>query len=237
MSNSFRKLLRKILCDRNNLLEHINLQITGQKIISIIEKSAEFKVIHSRDGKLGTVENKCQMNNWDKNNNAFDFHFDGPYYKILPRYVILYCVKPASLGGDTYFTNSQNIIKDLKSKYDLKLLTSINTIYMSSDRYKYSRPLIETINNQEHLNWFTSLYLEPNISLLTDYQRQHFQKISYELITDIQKLLHKHIIKVHKWKHGDLLLCDNLNTLHGRTEIITGGRLLYRIWFDKHYLI
>jgi gamma-butyrobetaine dioxygenase/trimethyllysine dioxygenase len=204
-----------------------NESLSAEDIVQIIE-SSNFRVIPSKDGAVGTVENRNIEENWDKNGNAFDFHLDGPYYDKPPRYVILYCVRPSERGGETFISDSRAVIDRLYTKYDRNLLDSMNIVYVSSDKKKYRKPLIEGVQ----LNWFTSMYFEPNLDTISDRNRQNFRRHVSELSADIEKWLTEEIILTHTWKTGDLLLFDNLATLHGRNQVF-GDRMLYRIWFDR----
>ena len=236
MSQEFYLNLKLILNKKFNLLKVLNLPNLQEKdIVEVIESIPEFCIVNSREGKSSRVENKNDTKDWGKNNDFFPFHLDGGYYSKIPKYAILYCAGPSEKGGETFFTESSYVINKLVQKYDNNFLDSLNIVYMSPDKKKYKKPLIEKVELGSQLNWYSSLYIEPDINKLPDDRRRLFTKFINELIMDIENLLREGICLKHSWSEGDLVLFNNQLLLHGREKILdnNSNRLLYRIWFDE----
>lgn len=207
---------------------------TADDMVNEIDSSANYRVIKSAEGKLSTVEDNNNIKDWGKNNSPFPFHLDGGYYIKVPQYVILYCVRPSPSGGNTFFSKSEDVIKLLENKYDHNLLTSINIVWISSDRKRYKRSLIENVEGGRQLNWFSSLYLEADATSISDSNRRFLTRHLTELLQDIEIYLKQCITLNHKWQEGDLLLFNNQLHLHGRDTIPSkSDRLLYRVWLDR----
>src|SRR5436190_1299859 len=132
------EIFQKVLSGQINLYDVINAPgLKGEEIVNAIEQDPSLKVIPSADGKIGTVENKENIKDWGKNNSAFPLHLDGPYYTKIPRWVILYCVNPGGIGGETFLASAEKVIEKLGEKFDSNLLENTYIIYLSSDRKKY----------------------------------------------------------------------------------------------------
>lgn len=235
MEKTFTDILKEIQNGSFNLIESINLLATDEELVHQIEGVEGYCVVKNTEGKVSLVEDKGDNKYWGKNNTPMPFHLDGAYYPKVPRYALLYCVRSSDQGGNTVFTEAAKVIDRLYEKYDSNLLESINIIYMGTDRKKYRRPLIEFLpTGEKFLNWYSSLYIEPDLLNLSDENRRLFTRNTSELVSDIEKWLEENVMHDHEWKVGDLIVFDNCLTLHSRREMAIGGnRLLYRIWFDK----
>jgi alpha-ketoglutarate-dependent taurine dioxygenase len=233
MVKSFSKLLSS-LTTTSDLLHILSESLTSDCIINTIDSNSEFRVVKSAEGKLSTVENMNNINDWGKNNALFPFHLDGAYYPTVPRYAILYCIRPSLEGGNTFFTKAESVIDKLESKYDSNFLKSLYIIYVSPEKKKYKKPLIEEVENGKQLNWYSSLYIEPDPQSLSSNNRRILTQLLGEFINDVEHYLKENVIYSHKWKKNDLVLFNNQLLLHGRDKItdINNNRLLYRIWFD-----
>ncbi len=209
-------------------------ELSGQDIVEAIEGVGDLKVIPNSDGNIGTVENKRDSSDFGKNVDVFPFHADGAYYTRIPRYVILYCVQTSG-GGETFFTETNSVIRALRDTFDNNLIDSLNIVYMGGDKKKYRHPLIERIDDREVLHWYSSLYLEPDINKLSANNRRYFTQLSAQVSTFLDNELKKRVVYEHTWAAGDLFVFDNQQVLHGRKEIddLDSQRLLYRIWFDR----
>lgn len=208
--------------------------LDGEDIVKAIELNPSIKVIPNREGKIAKVENKGNVQDYGKNGLAFPFHNDGPYFHRVPKWVILYCRKAGNGGGQTFFSNTNKVIAELRERFDSNLLQSMNIVYMHRDRTKFRFPLVQKDEQGgEHLNWNTSLYLEPDLQVILESNRQSFTQRANELMSTINLLLEKNMVLEHDWNDGDLLLFDNHLLLHGRRVVPAGSeRLLYRIWID-----
>ena len=195
MIKGFSQLLGS-LTKTSDLLHIISEPLTSDCIINEIDSTTEFKVIKSAEGKLSTVENMNNISDWGKNNASFPFHLDGAYYPKVPKYVILYCVRPSLDGGNTFFSKAASVIERLESKYDSNFLKSLYIIYVSSEKKKYKKPLIEEVENGKQLNWYSSLYIEPDPDSLSGNNRRIFTQRLGEFIKDVEQYLKENVVYI-----------------------------------------
>ncbi len=234
MKEAFSEILKEIEEGSFSLIKAVNVQASSEDLVRQIEDATSYGVVNNTEGKVSLVEDKGDVKYWGKNNTPMPFHLDGAYYPKIPRYALLYCVRSSDQGGNTVFAEAAKVIDKLYRKYDANLLESITVIYMGTDRKKYRRPLLEeTESGNKFLNWYSSIYIEPDMRKISDENRRLFTRNTSELILDIEKYLEESIVHDQEWKEGDLVVFDNRLLLHSRREMAVGGnRLLYRIWFD-----
>lgn len=216
-----------------SLVEPIKSDLLPQDIVEVICSTPGLKVIPSKEGNFSTVFNENDLNDWGKNNDFFPFHLDGGYYAEVPKFVILYCAVPSESGGETFFCEGETVVNKLLGRYDEEFLYSLNVTYISPNKKQYVKPLIRKTHTEQQLNWYSSLYIQPDCIKLPDRYRRRLTTNIAQLILDIERTMYDSIFLEHKWEKHDLLLFNNQLLLHGRNKIPEGSRrTLYRIWCD-----
>ena len=155
------------------------------------------------------------------------FHTDQCYYKTPSRATILFALEVPAEGGNTKFANAYRAydalddslkerLKGLKAQnvYDYDANATVKTNESSPDAPRYEHPVV--IRHPE--TGRTVLYVN---RLMTDHIVGMDRAESDELLEDLFQVLEDpaHCYE-HVWTPGDLVMWDNLCTLHART------------WFD-----
>ena len=194
-----------------------------------------FEVIPTWDGEITDVKSGSDESDHGKNSNRFSFHTDGVYYQNTPHFAILYCVQTGGSGGETFFARTKGVIKALREEFGDNLVDSMNVVYMERDGQNYRHPLVEVVSGTEILRWSSALYLEPDVRRLSTSNRKRFTQILPEFIAFIQRAMEEQICYRHTWSKGDVLIFNNRECVHGRTQIIdpAGDRHLLRVLFNN----
>ena len=155
------------------------------------------------------------------------FHTDQCYYKTPSRATILFALEVPAEGGNTKFANAYRAydalddslkerLKGLKAQnvYDYDANATVKTNESSPDAPRYEHPVV--IRHPE--TGRTVLYVN---RLMTDHIVGMDRAESDALLEDLFQVLEDpaHCYE-HVWTPGDLVMWDNLCTLHART------------WFD-----
>ena len=165
-----------------------------------------------------------------------DWHTDHTNHERPPKYTALYAVKLPSKGGDTSFANMQvayNSI-DTEERFELGELRTVNKIedfgYIDAEaREKFGslpvHPLIRTHPDTGR----KAIYVHPG-KLERIVGREPKESLDF-----VNRLLDRVIAPAntyrHKWREGDLLLCDNRAVLHlaHRDYDMAEGRVMHRL--------
>ncbi|MCX6703616.1 MAG: TauD/TfdA family dioxygenase [Candidatus Zambryskibacteria bacterium] len=207
--------------------------LSKMDIAGALQKTG-FNPASTWDGEVTDVVSGEDETDRGKNTNTFPFHTDGVYYSEPPHYVILYCVSTSGTGGETFFTPSADVLETIRKEFNQNLLDSINVVYMERERRRYRHPLIEMIGTDEVLRWSSALYLEPDVSKISEPNRKRATLLIPALMTRINDSMREHVCYEHTWKPGDLLIFNNRQLVHGRTQVCDPQRErhLYRALFS-----
>lgn len=155
------------------------------------------------------------------------FHTDQCYYETPSRATILFALEVPSEGGNTKFANAYRAYESLDTKtkdrlrglkalnvYDYDANATVKTNESAPDAPRYAHPVV--IRHPE--TGREVLYVN---RLMTDYIVGMDRAESDALLEDLFQVLEDptHTYE-HVWTAGDLVMWDNMCTLHART------------WFD-----
>ena len=155
------------------------------------------------------------------------FHTDQCYYETPSRATILFALEIPAEGGNTKFANAYRAYESLDDKvkarlqglkalnvYDYDANATVKTNESSPDAPRYAHPVV--IRHPE--TGREGLYIN---RLMTDYivgmDRAESDALLEELFQVLEDPAHCY---EHVWTPGDLVMWDNMCTLHART------------WFD-----
>lgn len=153
------------------------------------------------------------------------FHSDSYFTTNPNKSTLLYSLKSPDYGGETFFVNSchaydtldisiKNLIEDKKAIY--------KNAYVNQP--PVSHPLMRHHPVTKRKALFVNIHRALGVDGIEQTEALALLNFLYEHATN------KDYVYKHKWSDGDLLIWNNVTTMHCATEIDTSqARLLYRI--------
>ena len=200
----------------------------------LMDEHPEIAVLSSRDaerqadGRRHLLGTQC-------------WHTDHTNHAEPPKLTVLYAVSMPASGGDTSFANMRTAYAALpdaeKNRFgELKTvnvldhlvgLSDVPTRTIDKSRYADSatHPLVRTYPE----NGTKALYFHPTkTERLVGMEANDSHKFVDDLLN---RILRSEIIYRHKWRVGDMLLCDNRSALHRAHEDYDPdeGRIVHRV--------
>ena len=165
-----------------------------------------------------------------------DWHTDHTNHEIPPKFTALYAIKLPASGGDTSFANMHLAFDSLPSSEKVKL-SSLETVNKIEDfayideaaREKFGKLPIHPLIRTHPDTGRKAIYVHPGkLEKLVGMEAVESQQLIQTLL---EKVLTPDICYRHKWKEGDLLLCDNRAVLHlaHHDYDLNEGRIMHRI--------
>ena len=165
-----------------------------------------------------------------------DWHTDHTNHEIPPKFTALYAIKLPASGGDTSFANMHLAFDSLPSSEKVKL-SSLETVNKIEDfayideaaREKFGKLPIHPLIRTHPDTGRKAIYVHPGkLEKLVGMEPAESQQLIQNLL---EKVLTPDICYRHKWKEGDLLLCDNRAVLHlaHHDYDLKEGRIMHRI--------
>ena len=164
------------------------------------------------------------------------WHTDHTNHAQPPKYTVLYAVALPKSGGDTGFANMQAAYAALPEPEREKLaaLKTVNKIedhdYVSpEDRAKFGAPQIHPLVRTHPDTGRKALYFHPG---KTDRVGDMAPAESQDFLNDLlDKTIKPAVTYRHKWRVGDVLICDNRAVLHVAHDDYdhAEGRVMHRI--------
>lgn len=228
----------------SGLLMIDRVDLDPELFVDLINKKSRFQIVPSSDGLISTViESDTTGADLSRQTGFFDLHTDGLYYPRVPRYTLLYCVKPGNADIPTVFADTREIIRGMKKDGQMENMRRSKLIYIAKDGTTvYPRPFLDrhpstreyVLNTgarafisslgqySAELDAWESLPLDQQSNLLNSFERNSAQAIFYQ----------------HRWSAGDCVLFDNSRYIHGRglsqqPFARDAERELKRIWLEK----
>ncbi len=155
---------------------------------------------------------------------AFYWHSDGHYGPRAYRFVMLYSITVPKKGGETLYTNLR-LAYDTLSDSAKKAINHKHVLYENVNEGKapVSHPLV--VKNTK--NKRKALYVMPGGAITIDgMDKKAGMKLINKLIAHATQ---SKFTYQHKWRKGDVVIWDNLATLHAATLVPKTPRLLYRL--------
>jgi taurine dioxygenase len=166
-----------------------------------------------------------------------EWHTDHTNHARPPKITALYAVKlPKSGGGDTGFANMQSAYAGLppKTRDELAKLKTVNTIedraYVSAeDKKKFGVPQVHPLIRTHPVSGRKAIYVHPGkLAKIDGMAPDESQDFVGSLL---DRVLQPQITYRHKWRVGDMLLCDNRAVMHiaHRDYDPLEGRIMHRV--------
>jgi alpha-ketoglutarate-dependent taurine dioxygenase len=174
---------------------------------------AEIAVSEDFQGYLGT------------SNLEHSFHTDGAYAQTPPRAVALRCDTPAAKGGVTRLASGDDIYQYL-IKEDIKVAKALfapNALRVSRAGKDSCQALFQRVGDRISIRYRSDETSIPSEDALV---REGMKKISAYLENSANSMS-------FMLTHGQVLITDNLRTLHARTSFDSSEpRKMHRLFFD-----
>jgi (5R)-carbapenem-3-carboxylate synthase len=160
-------------------------------------------------------------------------HCDGLLMGEKVRIVAIFCLETdLKSGGRTYISDGevawQHISENIKQviiKNGIEILPCDKDYFVKNEHQYYKFPGVQIKNNQYYLNGGMHYHKGEPSSWLIRIQDIN-QDLSDEYYHELEKIYEDPEITYHHfWEKGDLLLIDNVKTMHGR-EAFTGNRII-----------
>lgn len=152
-------------------------------------------------------------------------HTDEGYTNTFPRYVGLYCEKPAESGGENIVVNGASLYSECLNQYGEKinLLFEKDALTVEHAFGIDQKPLFLLLNNQEI-----------GISYSPILKKMWCSEDVFDMFDYITHYVHHPDNQFRfKLESGQILLFDNAMVCHGRTAFPKNDkRLMYRYWFE-----
>lgn len=164
------------------------------------------------------------------------FHIDSGYAESPYAYTFLYGVELPSWGGNTRFANTVAAYRELPQVVKEKLKGK-KALHIHEYERRRRVSLRDDISESPH--WFHPVLIEHpksgRTALFVDrLMTRRIEDVSPEESEELLAFLYDHVeqekfVFEHKWALGDVVMWDNLATIHGRTYFPeTETRLLRR---------
>ncbi|MGI9385055.1 MAG: TauD/TfdA dioxygenase family protein [Methyloligellaceae bacterium] len=169
-----------------------------------------------------------------------DWHTDHTNHARPPNFTGLYAVAlPRSGGGDTSFANMHAAYDALPARFraELDTLRTHNKIedsdYVSpADKDRFGRVQVHPLIRTHPVTGKKAIYIHPGKTVKLDGMDP---EKSHAFIDDLMdRVIQPEIVYRHKWRVGDLLLCDNRALLHiAHRDYDAGeGRVMHRVLLE-----
>jgi len=159
-------------------------------------------------------------------NSDLEWHMDGGYMQEPVHVTGLYAVNVSEDSGRTMFVSNR-----IDCPIPDRLVSANMDRFTKSERYGYK------FKTEADRRWFRLKYRNVKHQLIQEDIKGKYVFYS-EAYTDLNKnekklmediLYDPSRIYYHKWKRGDLMICNNLSTNHKRESTSKGSRHLWRI--------
>jgi len=165
------------------------------------------------------------------------WHSDHINHERPPKCTALHAVKLPPAGGDTSFANMRTAYRRLSPRWRARVdgMLSVSGLdrdlvdIRAADRERHGRPSMHPLVRTHPVTGDPALYLHPG-------KLDHFEGMSREdsvafMNALLEEVLAPEIVYRHRWRVGDLLLCDNRATVHRAHDDYDhdAGRVMYRL--------
>lgn len=231
--------IKELLC-KHGLVVFRDQTLADQKLISLAQSigSGEIeppaKAFNSPDGKIAYLTN---LKKPDGSPLGFPaettdvWHADSEFRESGGSLAMLYCLVPTASGGETSFATTA--VDHLNIDDDE--LAELRELWSTRKAAKIiSHPVIET-NNKTGSEY---LYISENTKEFINRDGETLHHSEEKTSRLLEKILKPENIYTHDWQQGDLVLYDNMQSIHRREEY-QGIRFLKVVKFhsDGEYIV
>lgn len=179
------------------------------------------------------VNNNTLNSSVGSSDSAHPPHTDGAYSQTLIPSFMLQCVCPDIKGGGKgLFWNVEDLFNDIPSAY--RDFFSGGDFYYSRLREdgktydKYEGPIFFEHDGKPSFRWRYDLQVRPRMYGEPTKERN---RLFHDAVTWMLTHLLENPPEIHTYSVGDVVICDNIHMVHGRTKIISPDRFFRRAWF------
>lgn len=193
-----------------------------EKAMSLSSKvgAVQDKLLFWEFGPLMNMSYDHSANNYLFSDEKVPFHWDGAFYKE-PRLLLFYCTESEGQGGETLFTNTENIWEAL-TKAEKNLCSKVLLTYKTKKMAHYGGEITVPLVQKHPLTGKAILRMAERVE--TDLNPV---ELAISGVSDVKgfydemvaKLYDEKFIYSHEWSAGDLVIVDNFTYLHGRKEL------------------
>ena len=205
---------------KSQQLNDLDLLELGKGLSSVKSQYLEDMILHWDFGPIMELKFDQTASNYLFSCEEVPFHWDGAFFKE-PRKLLFYCNESVGEGGETLFTNTQAIYKDLSQK-ERELAGEIRLRYKTSKIAHYGGEIeVPLVQSHPESGEFILRVAEPVSTALNPVSLEILGPVEAEaFFFDLtQRLYMSKYLYEHSWEKGDLVICDNFTFLHGRRAL------------------
>jgi len=183
-------------------------------------------------GKVRTLKSSTTLNkSIGESPLAHPPHTDGVYYDEIVPYFMLQCVVTYhDSGGLGLFWDLKDLFGNMPKAYlDLLLRPIFSYSRLRSDGItvdSYHGPIIIRVDEKLGIRWRFDHQIQPKMDIGHPELNPMFQNALAWIVNYLQV---SQPIR-HIYQTGDVVICNNLEVLHGRTVIYSAERCFKRLW-------
>lgn len=167
---------------------------------------------------------------YSEHNEEAKYHTDAQYNNIPENFIALYCFKKARCGGGkSRIIKLQDIVTTLKkNNYEITLLKENIFPFSTPSIYQNNNKLIQYFNILSKDETFIRYRYDTIMHGIEVEKKNNIKKSIEEFDNLLENVKYKELIL----EEGDLLILNNHNMLHYRTQFNDLERHLFRIRFN-----
>lgn len=171
-------------------------------------------------GKIMHMHYRQDAENYLFSSEAVPFHWDGAFYRE-PKLLLFYCTESEGEGGETLFSNTEEIYRSLTDA-EKELCEKITLTYRTEKKAHYGGTISVPLVQKHPVSGSPILRMAEAVETALN-------PVSLEITGTTSpdrfyswmksKLYDEEFLTSHSWEKGDLLICDNFTYLHGRRPL------------------
>lgn len=154
------------------------------------------------------------------------WHSDSPWYDPPSLYTLLYCIEAPKLGGETFFVNMCELLRNLNPSLQ-ELLDKLNGVYPCKSilEAEFSQMQIHDVLLLQQMKDIVRGLIQVHpvtqekflfinekwLSKILNVAAEESEKLLKYIYAEVENYCNKYI---HKWAKGDLLIWDNNVVVH-----------------------
>lgn len=184
------------------------------------DANVQEKFLHWDFGPIMNMKFDPEAPNYLFSAEAVPLHWDGAFYKE-PRLLLFYCTETDGEGGETLFLNTELLWASLTDE-EKSECEKITLRYTTEKKAHYGGQITVPMVQKHPVTGATILRMAERVETMLN-------PVSLEILGArdpedfylriVEKLKSENFLTVHKWKKGDVVICDNFTYLHGRNAL------------------
>ena len=186
--------------------------------------------------KIADKKNVKKILRYHQTNLGGSIHTDGPQLNMPPKYILMGCINNSTRGGLSIILDSKKIYEKLKKNKNFKKVLS-QKFYFERRGFSGEKTLLKkifTVDNKTYIFRYLRDYIDSAYSIVG--KKMSIKKL--KLLNAIDNLMHNKNYHIkYKLTKGDVIILNNFNLAHGRTDFAINKkevqRNLLRMWLQK----